>query len=379
MSKEFEQGMIERECRNDSASISVFGINHLCTDGWRPFTDQNGFIYCLTFMRKNVLNEQLEQYRIKVRCAPQFAPTNTFTPMANEVPDWRRRDSCAASSNKAMLGDFARAYVEESGPVLPPCPVPIYYFPKSHPFSHHAVLAGGLPRRCSRFSPNVRVKLHDPWAQTLQLFEADIVYDDNDSNTSSSMTSDSSDDARRTAVNLTRTSIIDTALSEVPLGVTKLSSSVTTRKAYALYTIFTRPRMPPEIVASVPASALAGFDFTWSAFTKFFKNRTGTDWGNAQATWRNSYHMNPILKGKLSGMAERGGAYDVERPDRMERRQSFVDGVGEESAVRMKPVKSIEAQSRGGSVTVVLGTDGKEDAALMEGLDVKAKTPEGGW
>jgi hypothetical protein len=231
-------------------------------------------------MRKNIHNEQLEQYRIKVRYAPQFAPVETFIPVANEVPVWRRRDSCASSSDETALGDFEPAYVEKSSPILPPCSVPIYYFPEAHPFSHHAVIPGGLPRRCSRFSPNVRVKPRDPWAQTLQLFEADLAYDESSGSTISSMTSDSSDNARRNVLNLTKLLLVNNALREVPLGVFESSPTITIRRAYALYTIFTRPRMPPEIVACVPASVLATFDFSCSASSKVFKNRTGINWGD---------------------------------------------------------------------------------------------------
>jgi hypothetical protein len=86
--------------------------------------------------------------------------------------------------------------------------------------------------------------------------------------------------------------------------------------------------------------------------------------------------MNLVLKGRLVGSGDRGGAYDVEWP---ERRQSFVDGVGEDTKLAMRPVESVEAQRRRGSVTVVLGTDGKDEEAMKESLDVKAKTPEGGW
>jgi hypothetical protein len=106
----------------------IFPYYHLYTDGTH-------FTYSLTLVRTDILKNQNQYHRLKVRYGFHLPNANTD-----------------------------------------PCPVPLYFFPKPHhPLSRHAVIEVNLPPHLDSISRHyrTRVPVPNPWAQTPQLFESD--------------------------------------------------------------------------------------------------------------------------------------------------------------------------------------------------------------
>lgn len=64
-----------------------------------------------------------------------------------------------------------------SSSALPPCPVPLYYFPRPHPFSSSATIPARLPRHLRHSTSNrsrtLKVRIPNLWALCLQMYESD--------------------------------------------------------------------------------------------------------------------------------------------------------------------------------------------------------------
>ncbi|EXJ80103.1 hypothetical protein A1O3_08389 [Capronia epimyces CBS 606.96] len=312
----------------------------MAVSGYRPFIDSNGFVFLVTLVRKDILRNQLEKHRLKVRYAPYFAShRHTFYPILPENPDRRRKvsddvvspDRCAQYLSSGSSGDDAFA---EFGPrllkaSLPPCPVPLCYFPKPYPYSRYPAVASSLPRYLKPSNPALRVHIPDPWAQGLQLFEH------------------------------------DPAVAKTPTEDSTPTKPKQPRfKSYACYFIYTRPGQRHVQMLAPPGST---FDFAWDMFRKFFKRRVGVDWEDRESAKRR-LQMADAQDGKIGG---EDGAN--------ERRWDFWGPLvaswgGNDDPV--EPAPSVEGRERRPSVTVVMNTT---ELTATEAIDAKAKTPPAGW
>lgn len=319
-------------------------------EGYRPFTDHNGFVYLLTLVRKDILKNRLEKHRIKVRYAPFFPSQHeTSGPGAQPVPNQSRQASVGSvwsdvpesqPSANAVKPDAGKRKISSlADPVFPPCPVPLYHFPKPYPFSRNPVIACSLPRHLTRSNPNLRVHIPDPWAQTLQLFVSDTA---NPNHASISPKQSSQSLEQHPDLNTLRT------------------------KSYACYTVYTKPGQRYVETLAPPGST---FDFAWMMFTKFFERKVGVEWTDVRNGWSKGIKIEKIIQDRLGG--EDGAAendyWDVLEPVAAKK----FDGEAEKEAV-----ESIEVKDRRPTVTVLMNAE-----SLPEGeeLDAKAKTPENGW
>src|SRR4051812_2919542 len=110
-------------------------IYFLTLAGYHLYTDDTHFTYSLTLVRTDILKNQNQYHRLKVRHCFRVPNTNTN-----------------------------------------PCPVPLCLFPKPQPpLSPHPVVEANLPPHLDSSSRHcrARVPIPNPWAQTLQLFESD--------------------------------------------------------------------------------------------------------------------------------------------------------------------------------------------------------------
>jgi hypothetical protein len=110
-------------------------IFFLTLAGYHLYTDDTHFTYSLTLVRTDILKNQNQYHRLKVRHGFHLPNANTNS-----------------------------------------CPVPLYFFPKPHhPLSRHPVVKVNLPPHLDSSSRHcrARVPVPNPWAQTLQLFESD--------------------------------------------------------------------------------------------------------------------------------------------------------------------------------------------------------------
>lgn len=96
--------------------------------------DPAHYSYSINLIRSDIHNNRLEQHRLKVRYAPFFCPFG-LTSAFNTIP----------------------------------CPLPLYYFTSPYPFSSYPTVSTSLPHR----GRELRVRIPDPWAQCLQLYESD--------------------------------------------------------------------------------------------------------------------------------------------------------------------------------------------------------------
>jgi len=220
-------------------------------------------------------------------------------------------------------------------PILPPCPVPLYYFPKPYPYSKYPVVASSLPRSLRPSNPNLRVRIPNPWAQSLQFFESDPTAQTKPPETPHT--------------------------PEVPSTARK---GPTSARSYACYTVYTRPGQRYVTPLAPPRST---FDFAWEMFRKFFKKRVGVDWDS-----RESLQMNGDGPGREEGNL---GGEDGPADGLFE---FFGPAVAKQHSESENPLDSIEARQRKPSVTVLMNTN--TDRAMSDRrLDIQAKTPEGGW
>lgn len=319
-------------------------------DGYRPFTDHNGIVYLLTLVRKDILKNRLEKHRIKVRYAPFFSSQpETSSPGAQQITHRSRQASLDSvwtetsetqSSVKAVKPEAGKRTASSlTDPVFSPCPVPLYHFPKPYSFSRNPVIACSLPRHLQPSNSNLRVRIPDPWAQTLQLFVSDKD-NPNQPSTGSKHSSPS--------------------LEQHP------DLSALRTKSYACYTVYTKPGQRYVETLAPPGST---FDFAWMMFTKFFEKKAGVEWTDIHNGWRKGLKIEKIIQDRLGGEdgAAENGYWDVLEPVTAKK----VDDEPEKEAVG-----SIEAKDRRPSVTVLMNA-----GSLPEGeeLDAKAKTPENGW
>ena len=299
-------------------------------------------MYLITLLRKDILKNRLEKHRIKVRHAPHFsAQPSTFIPATRPWadPQLATSDRSLSSSDPVLehSGSDARAFeaLHSDESVLPPCPVPMYYFPKPHPYSHNIVVSCSLPRHLTFANPNLRVRIPDPWAQSLQLFVSE----------------------RTTSVPVTDNTKCTTA-NVIHSNISELRT-----KTYAAYTVYTKPGIR-HVETIVPHGS--NFDFAWAMFTRFFQKKTGTDWTDLHGGWRGGQKFEDMLRARFGGEdgASDSRRWDVlEPPVAMERIGEKADGSG-------------VARERAPSITILRNTNNELNAL---DVDAKAMTPEHGW
>lgn len=305
---------------------------------YRPFVDSMGFVYLLTLVRKDKLRDRVEKHRVKVRFAPycvsehqtsyEISHQNPHPRRANSDPDIRlgcdRPIPPVEDQQLPRLG--VKVEVGSAKPCLPMCPVPLYYFPKPYPYSAYPVVAGHVPPTLSMSNPHLRVRIPDPWAQGLQLFE----YQE-------------PNDATGSKANPKRT------------------------KEYACYTIYSRPGHRHVETLAPPGST---FDFAWNMFQKMFKQKVGVDWEARKISG-----AKPSEETDAESWTEGGDGGDGDRS---------WDYFG---PLRLKQPTQVSLNEDGGmdgemesepSAMVVVNTATREPKWAM-GVGVHAKTPENGW
>lgn len=200
----------------------------------------------MTLVRKDVLRNRLEKHRLKVRYAAYFPSRAESTyPISHENPHRATKGPAEPSdTNSSLDGDSPPSTWNQadhgwSRPSLPPCPVPMYYFPPPYPFSKYPVISYSHPRRLSWSNPKLRVHIPCPRAQTLQLFEY------------TPESTGQAEDAERA-------------------------------KEYACYTVFSTAGKRDRAVHTL-APPGSNFDFAWTMFRGFFKRKVGVDWENREA------------------------------------------------------------------------------------------------
>ncbi len=102
--------------------------------GYHLYLDPAHFPHSIILTRPDIHDNRLQQHRLKVRYAPYFCPFGPSSPFRTT-----------------------------------PCPLPLYYFPSPYPFSSSPTVSACTPQR-SRY---LRIRIPDPWAQCLQLYESD--------------------------------------------------------------------------------------------------------------------------------------------------------------------------------------------------------------
>lgn len=304
---------------------------------YRPFVDREGVVYLLTLVRKDKLRERLERHRVKVRYATYFASEQeTSYEIAHQNPHPRRTSSDPA----IQLGcDTAIPSIEDQQPPrsgvkiqvgsmkprLPLCPVPLYYFPKPYPYSAYPVVASALPSSLSMANRRLRVRVPNPWAQGLQLFEY-------------SPPNDGSGDR---------------------------DASPKRTKEYACYTIYSRPGHRHVETLAPPGST---FDFAWNMFQKMFKQKVGVEWearGNNSTQQRQEEDGESRAEGEDE--ADDGRLWKCFGPLRL-KQQPQVSGI-EEGRLDGK-------LEREPGVTLLVNTPTMDRDTV---IGVQAKTPEDGW
>ncbi|KIW93055.1 uncharacterized protein Z519_06904 [Cladophialophora bantiana CBS 173.52] len=315
--------------------------------GYRPFVDQEGFVYLLTLVRKDILKNRLGKHRIKVRYVPHFSSQPGInSSMRRQITEKKRQSSdhgespvryLSCSRVKVAKGKlFGCSEDPGSNLRLPPCPVPLYFFPKPYPYSWNPVIEGSLPRYLRPSNPKLRVHIPDPWALSLQLFESDSL--------------------RVSPVSTARNS----SASRLPT-----EANCQDAKSYACYSIFARLG---QIHVQTLAPAGSTFDLAWDMFCDFFNKRVGVDWKNLHDERRMAINierpLSEIFRGEDGADASR--CFRTSKPTEPQ----FRDERGEAL------VESMGSRSRKPSVTVLINTGGPIMDYQME---IQAKTPESGW
>ncbi|EXJ61123.1 hypothetical protein A1O7_05276 [Cladophialophora yegresii CBS 114405] len=331
--KEFDEACIEFE--------KIMG-----KQGYRPFADQSGFVYLFTLVRKDILKNRVEKHRIKVRYAPSFTSCHeTFIPLSHQGVDRRRKksDDSVTASERMMyqpeVGSSRTAGLLLEDPILPPCPVPLYYFPKPYPYSHYPCIASSLPRQLTSANRNLRVPIPHPWAQSLQLFVSE----------------------EPSAVEPT-----GNPKYSAPSAIHHRNLPELRKKSYAAYTVYTKPGSR-HVQTLVPAGST--FDFAWAMFCKFFKKKVGLEWTDLHDGWKKGLKLEQIHKERVGGgdgPVEHGHWDVLELP----LAKGQTTRAGEDST------ESIEHGEGGPTVTVVVNA-----TSLTTGdqVEARAQTPEEGW
>ena len=302
-------------------------------------------MYLLTLVREDILESRLEYHRIKVRYAPSFdSMHDTFIPITSQGVDPRRKKSDVSVSPSERVKYQSSDTTEyddlpSETPSLPPWPVPLYYFPKPYPFSKNACVASSLPRRLTSSNPKLRVRIPDPWAQSVQIFV--------------------SDEPPKAVPNGSPMYPTASAIPDVSLQQHRA-------RTYAVYTVYSKPGTCHYQTLAPLGST---FDLAWAAFCKFIKQRARIEWDELHHGWKEQVKFEDFLKERFGGV---DGAADNGRWDVMEPMVKFkqpgggVRGSGESAEVReTKP-----------SVTMVVNTP---QVAMADQTDARAMTPEGGW
>ena len=228
-------------------------------DGYHLYVDETHFAYSINLIRSDIHDNRLEQHRLKVRHAPAFT---SFTSFFNKTP----------------------------------CPLPLYYFATPHPFSSYPTISATLPPHLRPENQQLRVRIPDPWAQCLQLYQSD-------------------------------------------------------RDPHVYAAISNRLERNGKVRYETVAPKGSTFALAKDAFKLFFKLRTGVEWESRPLT---------VGLGRADSAAR-------------ERTLSH-DGAGDWSYQLEYEVEAWKKGIRKPSVTMVVS---EEDAG--DKLDVRAKTPEGGW
>ena len=204
-------------------------------------------------------------------------------------------------------------------PSLPPCPVPLFHFPKPYPYSAYPVVAGSLPKSLAFSNPFVRVRIPDPWAQTLQLFE----HAPRDSEAQAKLT-----------------------------------------KEYACYTVYSRPGHRHVETLAPPGST---FDFAWNMFRKIFKQKVGVDWEDREPNQEGALEDSDgeCRVGGEDGADDDDEAWDFFGPLRFKQQSQGSSDAAAEATLDRRP-----------SATVVVNSPEVMDEGQIE---VRAQTPRGGW
>lgn len=333
---------------------SILSLTSTTVAGFRPFVDQKGFAYLITLVRRDILKNRLEKHRLKVRYASDLSPTPRFSRRIPREPvRCLQKDSDDKNhtgqhisgrfpGEDTIIGRWGQTGALLSRPIRPPCPVPLYYFPKAYPYSVHPVVASSLPPSLKLSNPDLRVHIPDPWAQGLQLFESESIIDAHTTTKEASITA-----------------------TRVPIS-SEASLSDLRSKSFACYTIYSRPGHRHVQTLAPPGST---FDFAWDMFCKFFQKRVGVEWKEYQ-TWRNGRpDVEEVDHGNLGGEdgADDENFFTVVGP------LPFQAKAGDKTT---EAAESAEGRTREPSVTVLMNMD--EHAGHGE-TDTKAETPEGGW
>ncbi|ETI24035.1 hypothetical protein G647_03404 [Cladophialophora carrionii CBS 160.54] len=332
--KEFDEACIEFE--------KIMG-----KQGYRPFTDQSGFVYLFTLVRKDILKNRVEKHRIKVRYAPSFTSCHeTFIPISHQDVDRRRKksDDSVTPSERMLYQSDARESSTDGllleDPILPPCPVPLYYFPKPYPYSLYPCIASSLPRQLTSANRNLRVPIPDPWAQSLQLFVSE----------------------EPTAVPLSG----NPKQPSAPSAIHHRDLRELRKKSYAAYTVYTKPGSR-HVQTLVPAGST--FDFAWAMFSKFFKKKVGLEWTDVHNGWKKGLKLEQILKERVGGGDGPGEDeyWDVLEPALAK---------GQTPRADRGSTASIESGESSPTVTVVVNAS---SLTARDQMEARAMTPEEGW
>ncbi|KAJ9624619.1 hypothetical protein H2204_010801 [Knufia peltigerae] len=369
---------VEMTAREYEAECDEF-VREMGTNGYRPFIDSKGFIYLLTLVRKDILQNRLEKHRLKVRyascvssvssssscsvlsstspgdCVTNPTPSTTY-PLTNQEPqDWSKlsneevrrihehlRVSEPSQTNivdghetiavpKAYMPSYS---VANFIPSLPYCPVPLYHFPKPFPFCKYPVIASSLPRSLQPSNPNLKVHIPNPWAQSLQLFEFDP--------------------------NLRFTTRTHTD------SVAGLNAEIPRIKSYACYSIYVRPGHRYVTQLAPPGST---FDFAFTMFNKFFQKRVGVSWDDRESLREMAQANRSEDKIALqSDGTSDGRLFKFFGPRVI--KDNGMDQLGEGE------VKGVEDRVRKPSVTILVNPAENQP---MDEVEARAMTPEGGW
>ncbi|OAP57902.1 hypothetical protein AYL99_08640 [Fonsecaea erecta] len=315
---------------NDIDTACVQFEEKMSTRGYRPFVDRSGFVYLLTFVRKDILKNRLKKHRIKVRYAPHFSSQHENKCSEKHPVDEGDRPV----PEKVKV--FRPCEDPESNSRLPPCPVPMYFFPKPFPYSRNPVIESSLPRHLRPSNSKLRVRIPDPWAFSLQLFESDTAT------------------ARRRS-----TGHISSVAGR------RKAASCQDMRSYACYSIDTRAG---QLYVQTLAPSGSTFDLAWDMFCNFFRKRVGIDWKNIHEEWKNGIHREGPLSENPRGKdgTDDGVFLKISKPRQSQYRDEEDEGA----------VDSFGTRSRKPIVTVLINS---HEHLMDEQLEVQAKTPESGW
>ncbi|KIW99477.1 uncharacterized protein Z518_11216 [Rhinocladiella mackenziei CBS 650.93] len=187
--------------------------------------------------------------------------------------------------------------------------------PKNIPYSIYPVIASSLPQSLKSSNPNLRVHIPDPWGKGLQLFGQNSIL-----------------------AKFTQSEFEPVEIQRIRL----------------LHTL-----APPG----------STFDFAWNMFRKFFKQRVGCEWEAREGFGKSAHGLDGDREGRIGGDDGADDDRFFEFLGPVISTQHGLDNVGGRA-------ETIEGKERRPSVTVVMNTN---ELVGHDPVDIKAKTPEGGW